>query len=108
MQCKFSLISPSIRLTFLRNPNNVGQGSASKFGIGPKNYLPLDSGLEHSQTIISDLLKHWCANIVSIIIAAFCGANLVYGENNYVFVSYFTYGLMHFLQISANSKSDTD
>ncbi len=53
----------------------------------------------------------WQANnmVVSIIIAAFfCGANFVYDENNYVFVSYFTYGPMHFLQISAHSKSDTD
>ncbi len=45
--------------------------------------------------------------VVSIIIAAFCGANLIYDENNYVFVSYFTYGSMHFLQISAHLKSDT-
>ncbi len=44
--------------------------------------------------------------VVSIIRAAFCGADLVYDENNYVFISYFTY--MHFLQISAFSKSDTD
>ncbi len=52
----------------------------------------------------------WQANnmVVSIIIAAFCGADLVYDENNYVFISYFTYGSMHFLQISAYSKSDTD
>ncbi len=41
-------------------------------------------------------------------IAFFCSANLVYDENNYVFVSYFTYGLMYFLQISAHSKLDTD
>ncbi len=32
----------------------------------------------------------------------------VYDENNYVFVSYFTYRSMHFLKISAHSKSDTD
>ncbi len=44
----------------------------------------------------------------SIVIAAFCGANLVYNENNYVFVSYFTYGSMHFLQFSAHLKLDTD
>ncbi len=52
----------------------------------------------------------WQANnmVVSIIIAAFCGADFVYDENNYVFISYFTYGSMHFLQISAHSKSDTD
>ncbi len=42
------------------------------------------------------------------IIAAFYSANFVCDENNYVFVSYFTYGSMHFLQISAHSKSDTD
>ncbi len=46
--------------------------------------------------------------VVSIIIAAFCGANFVYDENNKVFVSSFTYRLMHFLQIYAHSKSDTD
>ncbi len=46
--------------------------------------------------------------VVSIIIAAFCGANFVYNENNYVFVSYFTYGSIHFLQISAYFKSDID
>ncbi len=45
---------------------------------------------------------------VGIITAAFCGANFVYDENNYVFISYFTYRSMHFLQISAHSKSDTD
>ncbi len=46
--------------------------------------------------------------VVSIIIAAFCSANFVYVNNNYFFVSYFNYGLIHFLQISAHSKSDTD
>ncbi len=29
-------------------------------------------------------------------------------EKNYVFISYFTYRLLQFLQISAHSKSDTD
>ncbi len=52
----------------------------------------------------------WQANnmVVSIIIAAFCSANFVYDKNNYVLVCYFTYGLTHFLQILAHSKSDTD
>ncbi len=45
--------------------------------------------------------------VVSIIIAGFCGANIVYDENN-DFSSVFTYGSMHLLQISAHSKSDTD
>ncbi len=45
--------------------------------------------------------------VVSIIIAAFCGEHFVYDENN-VFISYFNYGSMHFLQISAHSNSDTD
>ncbi len=36
------------------------------------------------------------------IIAAFCSANFVCDEK------VFTYGSMHFLQISAHSKSDTD
>ncbi len=40
------------------------------------------------------------------IIAALCGAYFVCDEKNYVFVSYFTYGLMHFLQTSAHSKSN--
>ncbi len=35
--------------------------------------------------------------VVSIIIAAFCGANFVYDEDNYVIVSYFNYGSMNFL-----------
>ncbi len=42
------------------------------------------------------------------ITAAFCGANLVCNENNYVFISYFTFGSLHFLQISAHLKSYTD
>ncbi len=43
------------------------------------------------------------------IIAAFCSANFVCDENNSTFSSViFTYGSMHFLQISAHSKSDTD
>ncbi len=46
--------------------------------------------------------------VFSIIIASFCIANFVYDENNYVFISYFTYGSMHFSQISTHSKSDTD
>ncbi len=46
--------------------------------------------------------------VVSIIIAAFCGANFVYNENNYCLRQLFTYGSMHFLQISAYFKSDID
>ncbi len=44
----------------------------------------------------------------SFIIATFCSVNLVYDEKNYAFVSYFTYGSMYLLQISAHLKSDTD
>ncbi len=47
-------------------------------------------------------------DMTSLTIAAFCSANFVCDENNSVFISYFTYGSMHFLQISAHSKSDTD
>ncbi len=49
----------------------------------------------------------WQANnmAVSIIIAAFCSANFVYVKIT-VFVSYFTYGSMHFSKISAHWKSD--
>ncbi len=46
--------------------------------------------------------------VLSIIIAAFCCANFIHDENNKVFVSYFTYRSMHFLQISAHLKPDTD
>ncbi len=42
------------------------------------------------------------------IIAAFCRPNFVCDENNYIFICYFTYGSLHFLQISAHSKSYTD
>ncbi len=33
--------------------DSLSQGSASKFGIGAENVLPLDGGPEHSQMIIS-------------------------------------------------------
>ncbi len=81
------------------------QGSASKLALSFKvTYWNISV-----QTCFSTP-STWQANdmVVSIIISAFCGANLVYDENNYVFVSYFTYGSMHFLQISAYFKSDID
>ncbi len=55
IQCLTNLLK-QIYVRFLTN--YVRQGSASKFGIGPKNISPLDGGLEYSQRIIEDIMKN--------------------------------------------------
>ncbi len=55
IQCLTNLLK-QIYVRFLTN--YVRQGSASKFGIGPKNISPLDGGLEYSQRIIEEIMKN--------------------------------------------------